>query len=305
MLSGYSVDVPQAALRIEWMKIGELARRTGTSCDLLRAWERRYGLLRPRRTAGGHRLYSTLDEQRVRLMLRQLAAGRRAAQAAELTAAVRLGVVPGDAASVDPAEADDAVLALARAVEGFDETAGQRVIERLLASHAPIAVVRDVVVPAAQALDPEHGDAALDVARARFARAFLGSRLGALARGWDRGPGPRALLACPAGEHRGWPAAALGIALHHCGWRIVSLGLDVPLPAIAATADRVRPDLVVLAATAPARFAPAAALRRLARTWPCVLAGPGASGPLAARCGARYVGSEPIAAALELQRPAP
>ncbi|MBV9049977.1 MAG: MerR family DNA-binding transcriptional regulator, partial [Solirubrobacterales bacterium] len=35
-----------------WMPIGELSRRIGTSSDLLRKWERRYGLLKPRRTAG-------------------------------------------------------------------------------------------------------------------------------------------------------------------------------------------------------------------------------------------------------------
>ena len=45
--------MPDATLRI-----GELARRSGVSTDLLRAWERRYGLLEPTRTAAGYRLYS-------------------------------------------------------------------------------------------------------------------------------------------------------------------------------------------------------------------------------------------------------
>ena len=39
-------------------RIGELSRRTGVSADLLRAWERRYGLLRPVRSPGGLRLYA-------------------------------------------------------------------------------------------------------------------------------------------------------------------------------------------------------------------------------------------------------
>ena len=39
----------------------ELSRRTGVSPELLRAWERRYGLLQPVRSAGGLRLYSTSD----------------------------------------------------------------------------------------------------------------------------------------------------------------------------------------------------------------------------------------------------
>ena len=47
-------------------RIGELSRRSGVSVDLLRAWERRYGLLEPARSDGGFRLYSDDDVERVR-----------------------------------------------------------------------------------------------------------------------------------------------------------------------------------------------------------------------------------------------
>ena len=54
------------------MRISELSRRVGMPSDKLRVWERRYGLLSPRRTAGNIRLYSAVDEARVRLMTRHL-----------------------------------------------------------------------------------------------------------------------------------------------------------------------------------------------------------------------------------------
>ncbi|MBX4365223.1 MerR family DNA-binding transcriptional regulator, partial [Mycobacterium tuberculosis] len=38
--------------------IGEFARLCGINATTLRAWQRRYGLLKPLRTDGGHRLYS-------------------------------------------------------------------------------------------------------------------------------------------------------------------------------------------------------------------------------------------------------
>lgn len=47
------------------MPIGEVARQTGMTVPTLRAWERRYGLLVPVRTAGGHRRYSEEDVRRV------------------------------------------------------------------------------------------------------------------------------------------------------------------------------------------------------------------------------------------------
>ena len=63
------------------LRIGELARRVAVREDLLRAWERRYGLLKPVRSPGGFRLYSNADENRVRRMQAHLALGLAAAQA--------------------------------------------------------------------------------------------------------------------------------------------------------------------------------------------------------------------------------
>ena len=66
------------------LRIGELSRRSGVSPELLRAWERRYGLLRPTRSSGGLRLYSPDDLERVRSMQRHLASGLAAAEASAL-----------------------------------------------------------------------------------------------------------------------------------------------------------------------------------------------------------------------------
>lgn len=43
--------------------IGEFARLCGINATTLRAWQRRYGLLKPERSDGGHRLYSDEDVQ--------------------------------------------------------------------------------------------------------------------------------------------------------------------------------------------------------------------------------------------------
>src|SRR3954468_20227311 len=49
-----------------------VASRTGLSPHVLRAWERRYGVVNPTRSEGGQRLYSDLDIERL-LRLRRLA----------------------------------------------------------------------------------------------------------------------------------------------------------------------------------------------------------------------------------------
>lgn len=55
--------------------IGAVARRTGLSPDVLRAWERRYGVVAPSRTQGGDRVYSQADVERLLLLSRAVTAG--------------------------------------------------------------------------------------------------------------------------------------------------------------------------------------------------------------------------------------
>ncbi|GLO48356.1 MerR family transcriptional regulator [Pseudomonas putida] len=66
------------------LPIGELARRTGVNPVTLRAWERRYGLLKPQRTAKGHRLYPLEQVERVEAILAWLQRGASVGQVREL-----------------------------------------------------------------------------------------------------------------------------------------------------------------------------------------------------------------------------
>lgn len=72
-------DVPahgsEEATPTEWLPIREVARQTGVNAVTLRAWERRYGLIVPHRTAKGHRLYSEEHIQRVMTILTWLNRG--------------------------------------------------------------------------------------------------------------------------------------------------------------------------------------------------------------------------------------
>jgi len=68
------------------VRVGDLARRVGVSPETLRAWERRYGVLRPQRSRSGQRLYTSGDETRVRQMLGHIERGYTPAVAARLAA---------------------------------------------------------------------------------------------------------------------------------------------------------------------------------------------------------------------------
>lgn len=55
--------------------IGEVAERCGINPVTLRAWQRRYGLLKPQRTEGGHRQFDDEDVQRIEAIKRWIESG--------------------------------------------------------------------------------------------------------------------------------------------------------------------------------------------------------------------------------------
>src|SRR3954471_14646673 len=177
------------------LRIGELSRRVGVSPDVLRAWERRYGLLRPTRSAGGLRLYAPADVQRVQLMHQHLARGLAAAEAAAM--ALGSSATPREGPAVDLAAAREELDA---ALEGFDEPRAQAVVDGLLAASTLDLVLGKVIVPVLRQLGERWERGEVSVAQEHFATAIVRGRLLGLARGWGRGVGPRVVLACAPGE---------------------------------------------------------------------------------------------------------
>ena len=74
--------------------IRQAAARSGVGESLLRAWERRYGVVHPSRTASGYRLYDDAASARLRAMRALVKAGWAASQAAEAVLTGSAGSLP-------------------------------------------------------------------------------------------------------------------------------------------------------------------------------------------------------------------
>ena len=151
------------------LRIGELARRTGVATDLLRAWERRYGLLAPTRTESGYRLYSTADVRRVGRMRELLATGVSAAEAAREALSEprrpRRPTVEGV-----PVELGDAIRRL-------DDAAAHAAFDRLLADFSLDAVLDGAVLPLLRELGEGWEKGEVSIAQEHFASHLVRGRL--------------------------------------------------------------------------------------------------------------------------------
>jgi MerR family transcriptional regulator, light-induced transcriptional regulator len=284
------------------LRIGELSRRVGVSPELLRAWEGRYGLLQPTRSAGGFRLYSEADEDRIRRMRAFQDEGLSAAEAA------RLALEPGNDQRLTSETPALDFGAFADALERFDEPAAQAAFDRALATLSLDALLRDFLLPYLHDLGERWEAGAVTVAQEHFASSVVRGRLLGLARGWGQGTGRLAVLACAPGEHHDLALIAFGLALRARGWRIAYLGPDTPLETLRETAQSLEPRVVVVSATAPRYLSRLGIeLAALGRDAPLALAGAGATPALAEAAGAALLSEDPVTeahrVATELGRP--
>jgi DNA-binding transcriptional MerR regulator len=280
------------------LRIGEVSRRTGLSPEVLRVWERRYGVLQPARSSGGFRLYSDDDVARVARMRRLLDDGLSPAEAARVVAEE-----PEPPAAAPPrpdvaASGDELVAALA----AFDEPAAQATLDRLFDELTIETVLRDVVMPALHEVGTRWERDELSVAQEHFASNVIRGRLLGLARGWARGIGPQALLACPPGERHDLGLISFGIALNRLGWRIAFLGADTPYDTLAGAAAAVHPAAVVLALVWDPDGDDLPALEQLAADHRLYLGGQAATPELAARVGATLLEGDPVTVAEQVAR---
>lgn len=96
-----------------------VARRTGLSADVIRAWERRHNAVSPQRSQTRRRLYSEADIVRLRLLSRATHAGRRIGDVAALSVVELEALISADeaAAPARPDAATEPVPASARTRE--------------------------------------------------------------------------------------------------------------------------------------------------------------------------------------------
>jgi DNA-binding transcriptional MerR regulator len=277
------------------IRIGELSKRTGVSPEVLRAWERRYGLFAPRRTEGGFRLYSSADVARINAMKRLLAEGVSASQAAQRLASAPLS---GVEATDGPSLFDERRDALRQALLSYDEASAHAVIDQLLMEFDGEAVMRSAFLPILHEIGELWEAGRISVAEEHFASSLIRRRLGGLARGWEDGIGPRALVACPPDEEHDIPLLMFGIALGNRGWRITYLGQRTPVEDLLKAVEVLRPQLVVLGSARPDTFG--SLIARLANAPSGVhvaIGGAGATASIAEEMKASLLEGDPVSAA--------
>src|SRR5512134_847926 len=201
------------------------SRLTGLSPELLRAWERRYGVVEPLRTPGGTRRYRASDLERLRLLKAAIEAGHRIGSLAGLsnTELEQLG-------SAREAAPRDRLEDVLRALDALDGAESQRLLALQLSALGAVRFAREVAMPLVREIGERWVGQRMRIASEHLATAVLRSMLGsALQPSASALRGARIVFATLAGERHELGVLMAALSSMGAGANPIYLGPEVPV----------------------------------------------------------------------------
>jgi len=226
--------------------IGVAAERTGLTPDVLRVWERRYGVVSPTRSDGHQRLYSDDDVERLRLLHLATLPGRSISQVVKLSTNALAQLVEEDTiararvgthgSAGDPAA--DAVEQGVSLVRAYDTRSLEWLLRRAATVLGLPEFLESVAAPLLRRLGDEWHAGRLTTGQEHLATSLV-RRVIIGAMQWGEVPhdAPNLVVATPAGERHEIGALFVAAAAMTQGWSVTYLGADLPAKDIVETAQ--------------------------------------------------------------------
>ena len=242
-----------------------VALRTGLSPHLLRAWERRYGVVAPSRSEGGQRLYSDLDIERLTRLRGLVERGHAISRIASLPLErlTQLEEETGSAAAqgLGGSRLDDQARARSiqefndgamRAVRALDAAGLQEVLERAAVTLGVPDFLETVAVTTLEDIGHGWTERSVSVAQEHMATAVFRRVLGWLLGVYQTtGAAHRLVVATPPGERHELGALMAAISAAAEGWSVTYLGPDLPVKELLSASGQARAEAVALSIVQP------------------------------------------------------
>lgn len=252
-------DVPR-------FRIASVCTQTGIQSVTLRAWERRYNFIKPRRSRSNYRLYSERDVALLRWVKQQVDEGMPIGQlAAEVRERQRTGLWPDlPVAALKPAKVGPPEVWAARlyaALTSHAERAARQILAEAEAAFDIATICTEILAPCLVRIGAAWERGELRIATEHFASTLVRGRLLSLFQSLPARRGAaRILVGTAPGELHDIGSLMFAVLLRRDGHQVEFLGPDVPLDDLVAYARETHPSLICLAANDPAT---AQSLRRL------------------------------------------
>lgn len=245
-----SVNTKESEEDLVKYPIRTVTELTGVHSVTLRAWERRYGLIKPERTPKGHRLYSQADIDSIKRITELLNQGISIGQVRPLLE--RGLTLPEEEA---PKEEYDVWQGyrdgLLGAIERFNENEVEHLYNDALSLY-PLGLVHNhLVIPTLHLLGERWKEREAGISEEHFFTTYLRNKLGSRIQHLNQhNSGPLLLIACLPGEYHEVGMMMFTLAILDKGYRALVLGANVPLQQVPLVHQQRPCEGIVLSASA-------------------------------------------------------
>lgn len=244
-----SQHAEQAVVPGGLLPIRTVASLTGVNPVTLRAWERRYNLIRPHRTPKGHRLYTPENVEQIRRILELLEQGIAISQVRPLLEQESAG------SAHTPADGPGEVWrsyqqTMLQAISSFDERVLDDAYNDALSLYPVDVISQRLTAPLLRILGERWKDSDTGIAQEHFFSVYLRNKLAARIQHVNqRASGALLLLACLPGEFHEMGLLFFSLASTDSGYRVLLLGANMPLEQLPGVLDKTNSAAVVLSCT--------------------------------------------------------
>ena len=230
-------------------RIHRVAKLTGLSKDVIRVWERRFGVLKPTRGANRYRNYSDEDVALLRYLKEQLDSGGSIGELARLGREEllnRMRAASPRASFIDNTF-DRLLRELLSALDPFDRVMFEKRLNGAVAVVPFEEALHGILLPLQEQVGRLWHDGHVNVALEHYVTKQIQQKIFSAMNQLPVAEfGAKVLVACPPGEEHDIAALAVAYRCRVRGCRVYYLGANVPVTALTKLCHEVKPDLTII-----------------------------------------------------------
>ncbi|WP_282140638.1 MerR family transcriptional regulator [Cytobacillus oceanisediminis] len=229
--------------------IKAVSKMLGIQPGTLRAWERRYQIVAPKRNESGHRLYTEEHIKVLKWLIRKVDQGFSISQAVSLLDNKELNAEP---LQMDKEGDRSGALAneLLEALLQFNETKAHDLINQAFSFYTIDKVLIDILGSLLVKIGHQWEEGKITSAHEHFASSILRSRIGMILHSFPHnGVLPKVIAVCGPGEAHELGLLIFTLFLRRRGFEVVYLGTSIAEEDIDTVIEIVKPKFIFLSCT--------------------------------------------------------
>ncbi|ARI77224.1 MerR family transcriptional regulator [Halobacillus mangrovi] len=229
--------------------IKAVSQIVGIQPGTLRAWERRYQMIRPSRNEAGHRLYSDEHLKILKWLMEKVDKGFTISQAVSLLESNQETMTEG-ATTDDSSQLDKLGEELLDQLLSFNEHEAQRKLDHAFTLFTPETVAIDIIGPLLVRIGDLWEKNQITSAHEHFASHFIRSRIGMMLLSVpSESILPKALLVCGPNERHELGLMIFAFYLKRKGYEVIYLGQSIAGGDIDIVIEEVEPMFMFMSCT--------------------------------------------------------